>query len=691
MKKLVIVESPSKSRTIEGYLGTEYIVKSSKGHVRDLANKGKGGLGVDIENGFAPNYVVIDDKKAIVKDLIEASKKADAIYLATDPDREGEAISWHLRELLDTKNKPVRRVIFNEITKHAILGAFEHPGEVDELLVSSQEARRIVDRIIGFQLSKLLQRKIKSKSAGRVQSAALRLIVDREKEIQAFQIDEYYEIKAIFETFEADLARYKGKTPKIDTRAEAQSIIENLKHSFVVESVVTKQKQTDSKPPFITSTLQQEASTRLNMSSKKTMQIAQKLYEGIDLGSESVGLITYMRTDSIRLSSDFVHRASEHIVSTYGKNYLGHAKKGGDAKNVQDAHEAIRPTDPLRTPESVKRHLTKDELSLYTLIYARAIASLMKASTYLQTTVWFENGDARFKAIENKPEFDGYRRLYGTYESEEDRQEVLPLLKEGDRFIAKSVLEKQCFTNPPLRYNEARLIKELEDKGIGRPSTYATIVSILKERKYVELVDKKFAPTEQGTKTIEALGQYFDTFISADYTKKMEDRLDAIAEGTEDRLAALQTFYDDFEPVYETAMKNMEVAPAKETGEICPQCGKPLVHRQGRYGDFEACSGFPECKYIKRPEPKEGFVPAFDTKVPCPECKKHTLVLRTASKGKKKGNQFLACSGYPKCKFISPLKPIGTLCPNCKNVLVEDEQKQVFCIDQTHCGYHAHP
>jgi DNA topoisomerase I len=690
MKKLVIVESPSKSRTIEGYLGNEYIVKSSKGHVRDLASKGKGGLGVDVDHDFAPTYVVIDDKKAIVKELVEASKTVDEIFLATDPDREGEAISWHLSELLDTANKPVHRVIFNEITKSAILGAFQHPGHLDLPLVSSQEARRIVDRIIGFKLSKLLQRKIKSKSAGRVQSAALRLIVEREAEIRAFVIEEYYEIHAIFETFEAELARYNGKTPKIETRAEAQSIIENLKHTFVVESVQTKLKSVDSKPPFITSTLQQEASTRLNMPSKKTMQIAQKLYEGIKLGDETVGLISYMRTDSIRLSADFIHRASDYVTQTYGKSYLGHAKKGADAKNVQDAHEAIRPTDPFRTPESVKPYLTKDELALYTMIHARAVASLMKAATTHQTTVWFENGDARFKSIENKPEFDGYLRAYGKYESEEGRQEVLPLLKEGDRFIARSVLEKQCFTTPPPRYNEARLIKELEDKGIGRPSTYATIVSILKDRKYVDLVEKKFVPTEQGQKTIEALNQYFDNFISADYTKRMEDRLDAIAEGTEDRLVALKEFYDAFEPTYEIAMKNMEVEPAKETGETCPSCGKPLVHRKGRYGEFEACSGYPACKYIKRQEPKEGAAPKRDTNVVCPECKKHTLVLRTASKGKNKGNQFLACSGYPKCKYISPLVPIQRDCPKCGNLLVEDADKHIVCVDQTNCRYHEH-
>jgi DNA topoisomerase-1 len=690
MKKLVIVESPSKSRTIEGYLGSEYIVKSSKGHVRDLASKGKGGLGVDVDNDFAPTYVVIDDKKPIVKELVEASKKADAIYLATDPDREGEAISWHLSELLDTADKPVRRVIFNEITKSAILEAFQNPGSIDLPLVSSQEARRIVDRIIGFKLSKLLQRKIKSKSAGRVQSAALRLIVEREAEIRAFQIEEYYEIKAIFDTFEADLARYKDKVPKIHSRDEALAIIANLKHTFAVESVQSKRKTVDSKPPFITSTLQQEASTRLNMPSKKTMQIAQKLYEGVKLGDETVGLISYMRTDSIRLSADFVHRASDYIVQTYGKPYLGHAKSASSAKNVQDAHEAIRPTDPFRTPDFVKPYLTKDELALYTMIHARAVASLMKAATSFQTTVWFENGDARFKAIESKPEFDGYLRAYGKYESDEEKQEVLPLLKEGDRFIARSVLEKQCFTTPPPQYNEARLIKELEDKGIGRPSTYATIVSILKDRKYVELKDKKFVPTEQGIKTVEALNQYFAGFISADYTKRMEDRLDAIAEASEDRLAVLKEFYDAFEPTYAKAIAEMEVEPAKETGETCPSCGKPLVHRKGRYGDFEACSGYPACKYIKKQEPKEGAAPKRDTKVLCPECGKHTLVLRMATKGKNKGNPFLACSGYPKCKTISPLKPIGRDCPKCKNVLVEDADHQVFCIDRTRCGYHEH-
>jgi DNA topoisomerase I len=687
MKKLVIVESPSKSRTIEGYLGSEYIVKSSKGHIRDLAIKGKDGLGVDLNNDFKPIYVVIDDKKPMVKELIEASKKAGEIYLATDPDREGEAISWHLRDVLETANKPVYRVIFNEITKTAIHQAFEHPGQIDELLVSSQETRRILDRIIGFKLSKLLQRKIKSKSAGRVQSAALKLIVDREKEIAAFDIEEYYEIKAVFETFEAEFSKYKGKTPKLSTREEALAIIEQLRKSFHVQSVTTKQKSTDSKPPFTTSTLQQEASTRLGKTSDKTMKIAQKLYEGVNIGSETVGLISYMRTDSTRLSADFIHKATDFIVHNYGKHYLGHAKQSATGGNIQDAHEAIRPTDPFRTPDSIKQYLTKDELALYTMIHARAVASIMKAATYQQTTVIFENGEALFKSMENKPDFDGYLKAYGKFEGDEGKAEVLPLLKEGDKFVALSVLEKQCFTNPPARFNEARLIKELEDKGIGRPSTYAATVSVLKDRKYVDLVDKKFVPTEQGMRTIEALSDYFAEFISADYTKQMEDRLDSIADGKAEQGSALHEFYDYFEPLFQEAMEKMTPDAPKETGEACPVCQKPMVTRIGRYGKFEACSDYPTCKYIKKPERPEGYVAARDTKVACPTCKKQSLVLRTASKGKNKGNQFLACSGFPKCKFISPLIPIGKDCPNCGNVLVKDEHNHVFCLDETHCGW----
>lgn len=687
--KLVIVESPSKSKTIGTYLGKEYVVLSSKGHVRDLAKKGKGGLGIEINNRYKPIYEWIPDKKTLIQDLIEAAKKASAIYLATDPDREGEAISWHLAEILNAKDKPVHRVIFNEITKTAILKAFEQPRDIDYHLVYSQEVRRVLDRIIGFELSKLLRSKVKSESAGRVQSAALKLIVDREKEINQFIIEEYYEIKAVFEHFEADLIRLHEKTPKLATREDALHVIEGLKHSFIVEAIETKTKSSESKPPFITSTLIQEASSRLNFTSSKTMQIAQTLYEGIKLKDETSGLITYMRTDSTRLSEDFIKQASDYIVFEFGKAYLAAPKQVLKKDNVQDAHEAIRPTNLNYSPEVLKEYLTKDQLALYQIIYARALASLMKPYTYQQTIVLFENNGGKFKTIHNKPEFDGYLKIYGKYESKEKKVPKLPHLEVGDKLIAHSVLEKQCFTTPPARYTEAKLIKEMEDLGIGRPSTYAQTIITLTKRKYVLTQEKKFIPTEQGFLTIDALERFFYEFISANYTKAMEEVLDHIAEGTEEPVEVVKSFYEYFIPLIEKAKQQMEKIPPKETGEPCPLCGQPLVIRKGKYGSFEGCSDYPKCRYIKKAQsidaPKRRV-----TQIPCPSCQNGTLVERIAASGKNKGNRFLGCSNFPKCKFISPLKVVQQDCPQCGNILVQNDQSIIHCIDETTCGYHTH-
>ncbi len=690
-KKLVIVESPSKSKTIEQYLGSEYIVKSSKGHIRDLAISGAGGLGVDVKNNFKPLYEIISDKKAIVKELVEATKAADAIFLATDPDREGEAISWHLLETIGVGKKPVKRVIFNEITKSAILAAFDDPCDLDMNLVSSQETRRILDRIIGFKLSKLMQSKIKSKSAGRVQSAALKLLVDREKEILAFVIEEYYEIAAAFPTFNADLAKYKNKTPKIATAEQADAILADLTPDFVVESVETKPKFNESKPAFITSTLQQEAANRLGFTSTKTMQIAQNLYEGISLGSESVGLISYMRTDSIRLSEQFVHQANEYIVSSFGKEYLGRAKQAAPKQNVQDAHEAIRPTDAFRTAESIKQYLTKDEFNLYQMIHAKAIASLMKAQVLEQTNVSFTNGPAVFKTTAYTPVFDGYVRLYGRFENYGDIQTgkiKLPKLVEGQSIKSDAITKKQCFTQPPKRYNEASLIKEMEEQGIGRPSTYAQTIATIKTRKYVTITDKKFIPSEQGIKTIDSLDEYFGEFISANYSRDMENILDGIAEGTAVQLDVITDFYKYFAPLVDQAMKLMTKLAPTPTGETCPVCGKPMVHRHGKFGDFEACGEYPTCKYVKKTEKQLARPKAIDTLVKCPECHKGNLVIRLASKGKSKGKEFLACNNFPKCKYIHPYQPTDAKCPTCQNILVEDEHKKRFCVDGAGCGYH---
>ncbi|MDP2426120.1 MAG: type I DNA topoisomerase [bacterium] len=690
-QKLVIVESPSKSKTIGGYLGNEYLVTSSKGHIRDLTTTGKGGLGIDIEHNFKPIYAIIPDKKTLVKELIEASKQASEIYLATDPDREGEAISWHLAEVLDVAKKPVYRVFFNEITKKAILEAFEHPGQINEHLVFSQEARRVIDRIIGFKLSKLLQSKIKSKSAGRVQSACLKLIVDKEREINAFVIEEYYEVKAVFDTFEADLFKIQGKTPALKTREQTMSLIEQLKGRFVVSSLETKHKSSESKPPFITSTFMQEASSKLGYNSTKTMEIAQKLYEGIEIGNENVGLITYMRTDSIRLSEDFVTSANRYIVTHYSKDYLGHPKMmKSNTGNMQDAHEAIRPTDIFRTPDSMKSYLTKEQQAIYQLIYARALASLMKASTYDQTILVLENGETLFKAIQNKPDFDGYLKVYGKYDAGTTKsKDQLPNLTVGDYILANSVLEKQCFTNPPMRYSESKLIKEMEELGIGRPSTYASTILLLKKRKYISESDKKFVPSDQGMLTIDALEEFFKEFISADYSKDMEDVLDQIAEGSKEPVDVVRSFYEYFNPIVVNASRDMKKIPPTQTGEPCPLCGKPMVHRKGKYGEFEGCSDYPTCRYIKKAV--ELDAPKLrDTLVACPTCPTGTLVERIAARGKNKGNRFLACSSFPKCKYVHPYTPIDIDCPKCGNLLVKNNEGHIFCVDEQGCGYHQH-
>ncbi|MFA5380745.1 MAG: type I DNA topoisomerase [Candidatus Izemoplasmatales bacterium] len=687
-KKLVIVESPSKSKTIEQYLGEEYTVKSSKGHVRDLAIAGVGGLGIDINNDFKPQYDVIPDKKGTVKELNDAAKKANEIFLATDPDREGEAISWHLNAILDTKNKIVKRVIFNEITKSAILEAFEHPKDIDENLVSSQETRRIIDRIIGFKLSKLLQNKIKSKSAGRVQSAALKIIVDRENEINKFIAEEYYEIYAQYPTFTAQLYKYKDKPIKISKAEVADAIVNSLQAAFTVLSLEVKNKYVESRPPFITSTLQQDASNRYGFSATKTMQVAQRLYEGVETDTEKVGLISYMRTDSIRLSDSFVTSASSYIINKYGKQYLGAIKKANNHGNVQDAHEAIRPTDLSRTPESIKSHLSRDEYNLYQMIFARAVASLMKPTCLEQKTLILENNDALFKTVSYKQLFDGYLVIYAKYESgEEEQKNIIPDMPAGTTIIPLVIEKKQCFTQPPLRYSEARLIKEMEDLGIGRPSTYASTIATIRERKYVSISDKKFVPTEQGKMTITELDQYFAEFVSADYSKNMEIILDEIADGKGSQLVTIRDFYNYFIPLIDYASKNMERIKPTSTGEVCPKCGSPMVFRKGKFGEFEACSNFPACKYIKQSDKsKKVATPVIDTQVVCPECHKGHLVERIAGKGKNKGSKFYACSNFPKCKFISPYHATNRLCPVCQKPLVEHDNR-VFCIDTINCGY----
>lgn len=646
MKNLVIVESPSKSRTIEKYLGNDYKVLSSKGHIRDLATKGKYGLGVDIDNHFAPTYELIKGKKKMVSELKKEVKAADMVYLATDPDREGEAISWHLKDELKIKDSDYERVVFNEITKDTVIKAFSKARKIDDDLVHSQETRRILDRIIGFRLSKLMQAKTGGKSAGRVQSVALKLIVDREREIQNFIKEEYWTIVAKFNDFDASLEKYKDDKVELHNEIEADDVLNKLGNVFKIESVDKKDKKRSSKPPFITSTLEQEASIKLNFTSKKTMSLAQKLYEGIDLEDETVGLITYMRTDSIRLSDEYVKSAYKYIETKYGKEYLGIVKKSKKTENVQDAHEAIRPTSVNRTPESVKKFLTPDEFKLYSMIYKRALASLMKDAKSEQTTVILDNNNYKFKTTGSVIKFDGYLKVYGDYEDSEDA--IIPPLDtyKSNVLVSNEIDKEQHFTKPKPRYTEAKLIKEMEELGIGRPSTYSKTMETIVERGYVKVEEKKFVPTEIGIETTDKLQEFFSDLINVKYTAKMEDDLDKIADGDLVWYNLLDKFYKEFEPMVKDAFDNMEKKKEEETGEMCPLCGNSLVVRSGKYGKFVACSNYPNCKYVKKKEKQVVEI------CKCPECD-GMIVEKTTKKGK----VFYGCNNYPKCKYATWNKP----------------------------------
>lgn len=659
-KNLVIVESPSKSKTIEKYLGKDYKVVSSKGHIRDLATTGKYGLGVDVDNNFKPNYIPVAGKKKLISELKKLVKDSDEVILATDPDREGEAISWHLLDTLGIKDTNYERVLFHEITKDKVLEAIKNPTKIDYNLVRSQETRRILDRIIGFRLSKLMQSKTGGKSAGRVQSVALKLIVDREREISSFNSEEYWTITSKFDEIEADLFNYNHKDIEINTEEEADSILSKLSDKYKIESVERKKKSKKSKPPFITSTLQQEASTKLGFTAKKTMSIAQKLYEGMDIGSETVGLITYMRTDSIRLSDEFIGASYKYIEENYGKDYIGYAKKSKKAENVQDAHEAIRPTSVYRNPEDIKKYLSTDEYKLYKIIYYRALASLMADAKVEATSVILDNNNYQFKINGQILIYDGYLKAYALYETSEDK--VLPdeFKNEGSILTTKDVTKKQHFTSPPPRYTEAKLIKELEELGIGRPSTYAKIMDTIKERGYVTIEEKKFVPTEIGIETTDRLQEFFSDLINVKYTAAMETDLDTIALGKLDEIKVLREFYDKFEPEVEKAFGQMEKKAPKETGEVCPNCGSSLVIRKGRYGEFTACSNYPECKYIKKEEKQVKEI------MDCPKCGGKIIEKKT-----KRGKIFYGCNNYPKCKYASWDKPTGNLCKECGEPLVE--------------------
>ena len=673
-KKLVIVESPHKSKTIEKYLGKDFKVVSSVGHIRDLATSGKYGFGVDIDNNFKPDYKIIKGKNKLVKELKKDIKEADFVYLATDPDREGEAISWHLYDTLGLKEDNYDRIVFNEVTKKAVLDSFSKARKIDDNLVKSQETRRILDRIIGFRLSKLMQSKTGGKSAGRVQSVALKLIVDREREIEAFIPEEYFEIEANFNDFDAKLDTYNHKKIEIKKESEAKEILSKLSNAFKIESIDKKEKAKKSKFPFTTSTMQQEASTKLGFTSKKTMMIAQKLYEGINLKDGAEGLISYMRTDSVRLSDEFIKDTYGYIKDNYGSEYVGYVKKSNKTENVQDAHEAIRPTNINNNPEKIKEYLTNDEYKLYSLIYYRALASLMKDAKVEATTVILDNNNYQFKVNGQILIFDGYLKVYSKYEDSEDK--VLPDFSnyKSNVLVANSIDYTSHTTKPPARYTESKLIKEMEELGIGRPSTYAKTIDTIEERGYVKLVEKKFVPTEVGIETTDKLQEFFKDIINVEYTKNMEDDLDKIADGNMEWNKLLDLFYKDFEPKVEVAFKNMEKKAPEETGELCPNCGSPLVIKQSKYGKFTACSNYPTCKYIKsNKEEKE-----VKEVMPCPKCDGKILEKKT-----KRGKIFYGCSNYPKCDFASWDKPIEEKCPTCGGTLIEKKDK-IKCMS---CDY----
>lgn len=673
-KKLVIVESPHKSKTIEKYLGKDFKVVSSVGHIRDLSTSGKYGFGVDIDNNFKPDYKIIKGKAKLVKELKKDIKDADFVYLATDPDREGEAISWHLYDTLGLKEENYDRIVFNEITKKVVLDSFNKARKIDDNLVKSQETRRILDRIIGFRLSKLMQSKTGGKSAGRVQSVALKLIVDREREIEAFIPEEYFEIEAKFNDFDAKLDTYNHKKIEIKKESEAKEILSKLSNAFKIESIDKKEKAKKSKFPFTTSTLEQEASTKLSFTSKKTMMIAQKLYEGINLKDGAEGLISYMRTDSVRLSDEFIKDTYGYIKDTYGSEYVGYVKKSNKTENVQDAHEAIRPTNINNNPEKIKEYLTNDEYKLYSLIYYRALASLMKDAKVEATTVILDNNNYQFKVNGQILIFDGYLKVYSKYEDSEDK--VLPDFSnyKSNVLVANTIEYTSHTTKPPARYTESKLIKEMEELGIGRPSTYAKTIDTIEERGYVKVIDKKFIPTEVGIETTDKLQEFFKDIINVEYTKNMEDDLDKIAEGNMEWNKLLSIFYQEFEPKVEVAFKNMEKKAPEETGELCPNCGSPLVIKQSKYGKFTACSNYPTCKYIKsNKEEKE-----VKEIISCPKCDGKILEKKT-----KRGKIFYGCSNYPKCDFASWDKPIEEKCPNCNGTLTEKKDK-IKCMN---CDY----
>lgn len=680
-KYLVIVESPAKAKTIEKYLGRNYKVVASVGHVRDLP---KSKMGIDVENNYEPHYISIRGKGDVIKGLKSAAKKAEKVYLASDPDREGEAIAWHLAYLLGLDLEDKNRVVFNEITKDAVKAAFKEPRSIDLSLVDAQQARRVLDRLVGYSISPILWRKVKKGlSAGRVQSVALKMIIDREKEIRAFIPEEYWSIDGNFQKakkkFKASFWGIDGKKHKLPNAEAVQEITKRIdSKDFEVKKVEKKERKRNPAQPFTTSSMQQEAARKINFRTRKTMMVAQQLYEGIKLGKQgTVGLITYMRTDSTRISETAKGEAAEFIETTYGKEFAAHGSKAAKkAKGAQDAHEAIRPTSVMRTPDAMKEYLDKDQLKLYTLIWSRFVASQMTPAVLDTMKVTLEQNGVIFIANGSKVKFKGFMQVYveGRDDGKEEKDNILPDLEVGEIVKSMDIEPKQHFTQPPARYSEATLIRTLEENGVGRPSTYAPTLDTIQRRYYVKLNQKRFEPTELGEIVNTLIVDFFPQIVDTDFTAAMENDLDQVEAGKEDWIKVVDRFYQPFEKELEKAEEGIEKIQIKDepAGFDCDLCGHPMVIKLGRYGKFYACSNFPDCRNTK-PIIKE-------IGVECPVCHEGQVVERKS----KKNRLFYGCSRYPDCDFTSWDKPVGRQCPKCGQYLVEKKikgGKQVVCIN----------
>ncbi|APQ59028.1 MULTISPECIES: type I DNA topoisomerase [Paenibacillus] len=682
---LVIVESPSKAKTIGKYLGSKYIVKASMGHIRDLP---KSQIGVEVENDFNPKYITIRGKGSILKELKDARKKVKKVYLAADPDREGEAIAWHLAHALELDDTADCRVVFNEITKQAVKDAFKTPRKINMDLVNAQQARRILDRLVGYKISPLLWKKVKKGlSAGRVQSVAVKIILDRENEINEFVPEEYWTITAKLaikdSTFEAKFHKLRGEKKELSSEADVQEVLEAIgKSSYKVRDVKEKERLRNPSPPFTTSSLQQEAARKLNFRASKTMSVAQQLYEGVDLGKEgTVGLITYMRTDSTRIAASAQEEAKELIIQKYGEAFVPETPRqySKKAANAQDAHEAIRPTSALRDPETVKPFMSRDQFRLYKLVWERFMASQMASAIMDTLSVDIEAGETIFRAAGSKVRFPGFMKVYveGNDDGKTEEDKLLPPLQPGDKLKKEAVEPKQHFTQPPPRYTEARLVKTLEELGIGRPSTYAPTLETIQKRGYVAIEEKKFFPTELGELVIEQMEEFFPEILNVEFTANMEGDLDHVEEGEGNWVKVLSDFYESFEKRLEVAEEEMKEIEIKDevSDVICDKCGSQMVYKLGRFGKFLACSAFPDCRNTK-PIVK-------DIGINCPTCGEGHVVERRS----KKGRVFYGCDRYPECDFVSWDKPSIKPCPSCSSLMVEKRTKQGTKLNCTVCDH----